>query len=99
MSEENELIKNDDTENNQKQIIIDEEYSDEKKDKLNDIVITQCIICLIIAVGVLLLNIFNPELCRELIEKYKYYSGHSENDKLNEAVINAAETFINTIIR
>ena len=99
MSEENELIKNDDTENNQKQIIIDEEYSDEKKDKLNDIVITQCIICLIIAVGVLLLNIFNPELSRELIEKYKYYSGHSENDKLNEAVINAAETFINTIIR
>ena len=88
MSEENELIKNDDTENNQKQIIIDEEYSDEKKDKLNDI-----------AVGVLLLNIFNPELCREQKEKYKYYSGHSENDKLNEAVINAAETFINTIIR
>ncbi len=51
---------------------------EEKKDKLNDIVITQCIICLFIVVGIVVLNIFYPDISSGLIERYKEYSGSTE---------------------
>lgn len=85
MPEDNELVKCDE------KIFADEESVSVKKDKLNDIIITQCIICLVIAVGMVILNIFYPELCRELIEKYKYYSGQSESNKVNEVIKYAVE--------
>lgn len=62
------------------------EEKDDKKDKLNDIVITQCILCLVLAVGMLVLNVFYPDISSELIEKYRNYSGGSENQTFQEAV-------------
>ncbi len=69
------------------------EEKDDKKDKLNDIVITQCILCLVLAVGMLVLNVFYPDISRELIEKYKSYSANSENQAFQEAV-NLLDSFI-----
>ncbi len=66
---------------------------DEKKDKLNDIVITQCILCLAIAVGMLVLNICCPDISRELIEKYKQYSGTSDSETVCDFVSKAVQAF------
>lgn len=88
-------------ENEGKHITVKRDYDyydnskDEKKDKLNDIVITQCILCLAIAVGVLVLNICCPDISRELIEKYKHYSGTSDNDTVSDFVSKAIQAFNN----
>lgn len=69
------------------------EEKDDKKDKLNDIVITQCILCLVLAVGMLVLNVFYPDISSELIEKYRKFCKGSENQAFQEAV-NLLDSFI-----
>lgn len=72
-----------------------EKNKSDKNDKLNDIVITQCILCLILALGMLILNIFYPDISRELIERYKHYSGTSENEVITNMLSRAVQTFGN----
>lgn len=91
---------NDSFENNEQRHIeirrdYDDSQSDENKDKLNDIVITQCILCLAVSVGVLILNIFYPDISRELIEKYKQYSGTSDGNAVCDFVSKAVQTINN----
>lgn len=69
--------------------------NDENKDKLNDIVITQCILCLAVSVGILILNIFYPDISRELIEKYKQYSGTSDGNAVCDFVSKTVQTLNN----
>lgn len=74
---------------------ITDKPEEEKKDKLNDIVITQCILCLVLAVGILVLNVFYPDISRNLIEKYKDYSGNSDSEAVSDIMTKAIQAFTN----
>ena len=54
----------------------------EGEEHLNDIIITQCIICIILAVAVVVLNLFYPELSAGFVERLREYSGAETEEAL-----------------
>jgi len=46
-------------------------YDEKKKQRLDDVTATQTVICLLIAISFFVANIFNPNLCKELLDLIK----------------------------
>lgn len=57
-------------ENDYTNIIIDNSGSTGVSEKLNDVIITQSIICLVIALGFIVFNLIRPEAAKVLLDRF-----------------------------
>lgn len=88
------------------EVIIDEELIEKIKsqrrgegnndEKLSDIAVMQCIVCILIVLVFVTSNIFFPDVTKSFLAKYKFYTGNEAEQVLVNAVHKIIE-FANTV--
>lgn len=58
---------------------IREKYINQKSSKADEIIAVQAVICIILAIGFFVMNMFYPDICQELYTMFQSYVKDTEN--------------------
>ncbi len=68
------------------ELIIEDYHGKGQEEKLNDVIITQCIICLMIALAFVVINIFYSKASEIIFDKFVQLTNMSLKESINEII-------------
>ncbi len=69
------------------ELIIEDYHGKGQEEKLNDVIITQCIICLMIALAFVVINIFYSKAAEIIFDRFLRLTSMSIKESINDIII------------